>query len=96
MGVAAYNRGTALIRRQMNEVFDAASRKQDWREVRQLVRDIERLDRGIREMAESAWYFHKSEWGREKRHYLARGRGYQKTRRRLVDRIRKLGFQIQG
>ena len=53
MGVAAYGRGTALNRRQMDHEFDLIYRRLDLERVIQLVRDIERLDAGIKDASES-------------------------------------------
>lgn len=94
MGVAAYNRGTALVRRQMQEEFDRCQKRRDLEYAQQLCNDAERLAAGVKEMAERKHYFSMCGWHREARAALARGREYRRKFNRATGRLRRMGFDV--
>lgn len=93
MGAAAYHRGTLLIRAQHDSEVAAIYAAMELKEVRNLVADIERLDAGIADAAESFRYFYAAEWWREARCAMQRGKRYQATRAVLMSRLHRMGFR---
>ena len=94
MGVAAYQRGTMLIRRQADaEAADACARI-DRAEFRKLARDADRLQEGVNEMAKEFHYFCSARWWREARIARSRGMVYRQQRNAIIARLRALGFEV--
>ena len=93
MGVAAYHRGTLLIRAQHDSEVAAIYAAMELKEARKLAADIERLDAGILDAAEAFRYFYAAKWWREARQAMHRGRRYQAIRARLMSRLLRMGFR---
>ncbi len=92
MGVAAYNRGSAVIRRQIDAQIQTIQERQDRRDIEQLIRDWERLDAGVKEYAERFHYFYAAEWWHDARLARLKGLRYRRKRDRIAKRLRQLGF----
>lgn len=93
MGVAAYQRGTLLNRRLMDVEFEEVYKRMEIAQVRQLVKDAERLAEGIKEMAERFHYFMAAGWYRDARKARLKGWGYRKRRNEIISKLTKLGWR---
>lgn len=92
MGVAAYQRGTLVIRRQHDEQAEQLRQRLDLADFKQMARDADRLQEGINEMSERFHYFCAAGWYREASIARLRGWYYRRQRNRIVARLMNHGF----
>lgn len=92
MGVAAYQRGTLVIRRQHDEQAEQLRQQLDLAYFKQMARDADRLQEGIKEMSDRFHYFFAAGWYREANIARLRGWHYRRQRNKIVARLRNHGF----
>jgi hypothetical protein len=92
MGIAAYQRGTLLIRKQADEQAQVVTDRMDHDEARHLARDADKLQEGINVRLEEFRYFYAAGWYREARLARSKAYYYRDLRSKIINRLKVMGY----